>query len=295
MKHLPLEEISHLRLETGFRDWLSITGYAPTSVYGMPNHIREYLHYLESIRQPLDTVTIQDIHHYFYHLGHRKRQRRSGVLSINYIHKHLQALKQFSLYLRATEQGDVETDIQLPEAISKIPVVLSHAEIQSLYEHCDNTPLGLRDRAMLSIYYGCGLRRNEGVQLDIRDFLPDQHLLYVRKGKNYQERYVPMTTSITHDLAAYLSYGRTIQIKAVTEPAFFLNTSGSRLSGQSMHIRLQRLLAKAGITRAAGLHTLRHAIATHLLQSGMKLGNIARFLGHKSLESTQLYTHLVNE
>lgn len=295
MKNLPLENIKHIQLEKGFRNWLELTGYAATSVYGMPNNIREFLHYLEINIKPLETLEPQDINTYFFHLKTRKKQRRAGALSNNYLHKHLQAIKKFSHYLKETGQGDFETDIILPEAKSKIPEILTKEEIKQLYAACESSPIGLRDRAMLSVFYGCGLRRTEGVNLDLTDFLPDKNLLYVRKGKNYKERYVPLTPETKQYLQEYLDYGRSSQIKEQTETALFLSKRGTRITGQSLHLRLKQLLSKAEITKDAGLHTLRHSIATHLLQSGMKLGNISRFLGHSSLESTQIYTHIINE
>jgi integrase/recombinase XerD len=303
MKGLPLENIKHLQLEKGFRNWLDLTGYAATSVYGMPNYIREFLHYLETESKPIETLEPQDINTYFFHLKHRRKQRRTGALSNNYLHKHLQAIKKFSHYLKETGQGNFETDIILPEQKGKTPEILTKEEIKQLYAACGSSPIGLRDRAMLSVFYGCGLRRNEGVSLDIQDFLSDKNLLYVRKGKNYKERYVPLTPETKQDLQEYLDYGRSSQIKDTmfytersrSEEAFFLSERGTRITGQSLHLRLKQLLSKAEITKDAGLHTLRHSIATHLLQSGMKLQNIARLLGHKSLESTQLYTHIINE
>lgn len=295
MKSLPLEKTRHIQLEKGFKNWLELTGYAASSVYGMPNYIREFLHYLETENKPLETVEPQDINTYFFHLKTRKKQRRTGALSNNYLHKHLQAIKKFSHYLKETGQGNFETDIILPEQKGKTPEILTKEEIKQLYAACGSSPIGLRDRAMLSVFYGCGLRRTEGVSLDIQDFLSDKNLLYVRKGKNYKERYVPLTPEIKQDLQEYLDYGRSSQIKDTLETALFLSERGTRINGQSLALRLKQLLSKAEITKDAGLHTLRHSIATHLLQSGMKLQNIARLLGHKSLESTQLYTHIINE
>ena len=295
MKSLELKNQQHIRLEQGYKEWLELTGYAATSVYGMPNYIREFLHYLEQESKPLETLTPQDINRYFFHLKQRKKQRRTGAISINYLHKHLQAIKQFSRYLRETEQGDFETDIILPEQKRNLKDILTKEEIRQLYTACEASPIGLRDRAMLSIFYGCGLRRNEGVELDTTDFLTEKNMLYVRKGKNYKERYVPITEEIKQDLQEYLVYGRGSYLKDFNNTAFFISERGARITGQSLILRLKRLLSKAEITKEAGLHSLRHSIATHLLQSGMRLQNIARFLGHESLESTQIYTHIVNE
>jgi len=261
----------------------------------MPNNIREFLHYLETTNKALETLLPKDVNIYFFHLKQRKKQRRTGVISINYLHKHLQAIKKFSHYLRETEQGHFETDIILPEQSSPHKDILSTEEITQLYAACSSSPIGLRDRAMLSIFYGCGLRRNEGVNLDTTDFIVSSNLLYVRKGKNYKERYVPFTEQVKQDLQAYLDYGRGSYLRDFSNTAFFISERGSRINGQSLILRLKQLMIKAEINKDIGLHSLRHSIATHLLQSGMRLQNIARFLGHESLESTQVYTHILNE
>lgn len=296
MKNLSLNNQHHKRLEAAFRDWLELTGYASSAIYNMPYHLREFLHWIESREDyTLVTLTPDAIHRYFLHLRNRKNQRRSGALSINYLYKHLQSIRLFSRYLWETEQGHLDVDITLPGQQHKLQTVLTKQEINELYEACQSTPLGQRDRAMLAVYYGCGLRRSEGEQLDVSDYQQSQKLLYVRAGKNYRQRYVPLTAGVMADIENYLYEGRPALMKDVTETALFLNKYGNRLSGQSHFLRLKSLLEQAGLPDEAGLHTLRHSIATHLLESGMQLNYIARFLGHSSLESTQIYTHLACE
>ncbi len=298
MKSLTLKNTDHLRLEQAFKQWLSLTGYAPSSVYGLPLYIREFFFYLELNNLQLDQLSVQDIHTYFFQLRERKKLRQSGAISTSYLHKHLQAIRRFSEYLQQTGQGSVEIDLVLPEVKSKIPEVLTVIQIRSLYTFCESSPFGLRDRAMLSVVYGLGLRRSEAENLNVEDFLRDKNLLYVQKSKTGYQRYVPITAEISGDLQSYLDDGRMHLVQpgssTVNQEAFFLSERGTRLSGQSMHLRLKQLLEKAELPEAS-LHTLRHSIATHLLQSGMSLQNIARFLGHRSLESTQIYTHLSGE
>jgi len=169
-----------------------------------------------------------------------------------------------------------------------------------LYHAAENTPYGIRDKAMLGIYYGCGLRRNEGLQLDLNDILFERALVYVRAGKNYTERYVPIQEQVLQDLSQYLQQARPgLLVKTTTQPALFVSQRGDRPDAQSLYLRLKKLQQDAGEAslqnKTIGLHTLRHSIATHLLMQGMKLERIAQFLGHKSIESTQIYTHLAHE
>jgi site-specific recombinase XerD len=190
----------------------------------------------------------------------------------------------------------MEIPVSIPVKHQLVKTILTKQEIQQLYQVADQTVLGLRDRAILSVYYGCGLRRNEGVNLDVTDIQPDTNKILVRKGKGYKERFVPMTLAVKADLENYMLYARAILSAGKTdETAFFVNVKGTRLSGNMIYERLQQLKEKAGIIKDIGLHTLRHSIATHLLKDGMKIEMVSRFLGHSSLESTQIYTHLTYE
>jgi integrase/recombinase XerD len=288
MKHLILTDPSHTALESGFRSYLTIRGYSGHSIYNLPHFIREFLHWLEQKELSLEALTHQYIEAYFFQLEHRANQRREGGVSRCYLHKHLQAVKLFSRYLKETEQYFFEVDIQRHREEPASRIILTQEEIKRLYEATDQTALGLRDRAMLAIYYGCGLRRNEGVNVELEDVLLDQGLLYVKKGKKDKERYVPMSQGVMQDLKAYITLGR-IQTE---ERTLLLSEKGKGLQGQSHLKRLKQLLEKAGIDKPAGLHSLRHSIATHLLKEGMSLKHIAKFLGHESLESTQVYTHI---
>ena len=147
---------------------------------------------------------------------------------------------------------------------------------------------------MLGVYYGCGLRRNEGLELDITDIDLNRGLVHVRKGKGSKERFVPIGESVKQDFKDWLSVRGEYQ-KHPTEQAFLLSPRGNRISGNALMERLKRLVETAGINKDIGLHSLRHSIATHLLNEGMSLENVSRFLGHGSLENTQIYTHLKNE
>jgi integrase/recombinase XerD len=152
---------------------------------------------------------------------------------------------------------------------------------------------------MLVVYYSCGLRRNEGVQLTIDDVNLDTKLLHVRKGKNYKERYVPFNKANARYLQDYIHEYRPQLIKTKKESRLFINTTGKPLSGGTLYTRLKLLQQQSSDAtlqqKNIGLHTLRHSIATHLLQNGMPLEKIARFLGHASLDTTQLYTQLLEK
>ena len=301
MKHLPLYNNTFIQLENGYKEWLSILGYNAFNVYSMPTQVREFLHYLESkgtdniLQVDSDTVS-----HFFEYLKTRKKERSPGALSNNTLNIKLQAIKRFSDYLRNTGQRSFVVDIMALKQVFLPRVVLHRGEIAMLYHAAENTAYGMRDKAMMGIYYGCGLRRNEGLQLDLNDILFDRQLVYVRSGKNYTERYVPANEQVLQDINQYIQQARpSLLVRNDTEPALFIGQRGNRPEAQSLYLRLKKLQDNTGEVslqnKDIGLHTLRHSIATHLLMEGMKLERIAQFLGHKSIESTQIYTHLAHE
>jgi integrase/recombinase XerD len=295
MKQLEIQNPGYRRLQKSYGEWLRLLNFEPSTVNYSPIKLAEFLHWLEANNiTEINQVTRKVTAAYFDYLKARQNQRKGGKLSKNYLRTHLQTLRKFARYLRETEQESFEVAIQLKGTASNIKTILSREEISRLYGCIDHSLLGMRDRAMLAIYYGCGLRRSEGVSLDASDVLSDKNLLYVRKGKNYKERYVPMTAAVRGHLQEYINYARPGLLKVPNE-ALFLGRTGSRILSSAMAERFKKLLQRAEIDKPAGLHTLRHSIATHLLQSGMKLEQISRFLGHSSLESTQIYTHIVNE
>jgi integrase/recombinase XerD len=154
---------------------------------------------------------------------------------------------------------------------------------------------------MLGIYYGCGLRKSEGINLTVKDILTERKLVFVRKGKGCKERYVPITGGNLDHVTEYLHDGREYLLsKAQTHAgAFFINQYGNACMAEALSTRLDKLVQISENSSLQGkqptLHTLRHSIATHLLAQGMDIEMIQQFLGHATLETTQIYTHILNE
>ena len=295
MKDLRVQSDEFLTIEKSFREWLELLNFEKSTVRYAPVKAREFFYWLA--RHGIsDTGGIAkgSVSDYFYYLGKREIHVRGGRLSRNYLRTHLTALRKLSRYLRETGREGFETDITLRGPVRKRINVFTRKEIKALYSVCEGDLLGTRDRAMLGVYYGCGLRRSEGINLDLDDVSLEKGLLYVSRGKNYKQRYVPFTGMVKDDFYNYLKYSRPLLTKG-NDPAFCISQRGKRISEEAMAGRLQGLKEKALIDRPASLHTLRHSIATHLLQSGMSPEKIKRFLGHSSLETTQIYTHLKYE
>ena len=281
-----------------FEKWLNAIGYAESTVYASVNYVRDFFSWLDKTPiKELNQINNQVIKTYHEYLQQRANKKQSGSLSNNYIVSNINALKRFCRYLQVTGKATIEIDLQLQAITTETKTVLTREEVKALYKACDNDTLGIRDRAILSVYYGCGLRRSEGIALNVSDILLREKRIYVRKGKNYRERYVPMTEVVKEDLENYIYVAREkiLSFKNIKQEALFLSMRVQRMHGNSLINRLHHLLNKAKIEKETGLHTLRHSIATHLLQSGMTLEEVSQFLGHASLESTQIYTHLAYE
>ena len=313
MKQLDLKSEAYRYIVQSYRQWLSALGYHEQTVYQLPHYVQELLYYAESKGYSrLQELNVRLFKEHYYRLKCRANQRRGGGLSNNYLNKHLQALQKFCEYLHQSGRLQLPVlDIRTESDEGIVTDVLTSAEIQSLYDvtylpyeprrydkgSMYHEAMQMRDRAMLTVYYGCGLRRSEGYYLDTGDIHFHRSLLHVRRAKGNRERLVPVTAQGLRYLEQYLYEARTY-LASGKQDAFFVSQRGQRLSGQSLLTRLKELIRLTGDTelqrKDVHLHTLRHSIATHLLQNGMPLERIKEFLGHTSLESTQIYTHFLS-
>ena len=301
MKSLPIKNTiqttTYKHYLYSFKEWLQTLGYSPSSVYYMPRIPEEFLKWLEEKKiLTIEEVKKNDIEEFTTYNKTRKNKRREGALSIGQSNRYIDVLKKFAEYLHHAHHIQLNINSKREKKELKLDyIILTVEEIKNLYQVTEETLIGIRDRSMLSIYYGCGLRKSEGINLEINDILFDRKLVHVRKSKNNQERYIPITASNLQYIEQYIYNARPLLLNVdSTESKLFINEKGGNITGQMLYLRLKQLLQKANIHKNIGLHTLRHSIATHLLQAGIELEQIALFLGHKSLESTQIYTHILN-
>lgn len=292
-----LQSSEYILLPQGFKEWLEVLNYAKVTVDVLPVHIKEFLQYQEQQgNASLETITIATAQAFLDHLQQTPGRRTLRPLSAGHLNKYVQALNLLSKYLRETGKTGSGFMLERIKDERDKPAWLTKPEIQALYEVTADSVLGIRDRAMLSVYYGCGLRLNEGASLELKDIISDKKLLHVRKGKHYKERYVPIAVRNYEAIKLYVDYGRPQLLQQYSTSAVFIDANKGRpMQKQSLYVRIKQLVKKARIKKKVGTHTLRHSIATHLLQSGMKLEKIQEFLGHSSLDSTQIYTHLSAE
>ena len=299
MKKLPskLQSSEYKLLLQSFTEWLQLLNYSPLSIPTHTTALKDFLQYQEATgKLLLEQLTATDANHFIEYLQSKVGERTHKGLSNGHINKHIQSLKLYSKYIRETGRSIVGFTLERLEEKKSKPAWLTKQEVQKLYDAITGDVLGIRDKAMLAIFYGCGLRLNEGASLELHDINQTNKVLHVRKGKHYKERFVPIAEKNFEEIKLYVDYARPQLMQEVKHENIFTDANkGRAMHKQSLYLRIKKLVKKAGIKKKVGTHTLRHSIATHLLQSGMKLERIQQFLGHAGLDSTQIYTHLQNE
>lgn len=301
MKSLPITNRHFKFTIAKYESWLKAIGYSESQVYGGPSLIRGYLFYLEQngvqhIRQSNRLL----IDEFVNEMRNRTNVRTGELLTMTHVNSYITELKRFGKFLWESNGVDIKIDhLKQIKVERKIKDVLTVDEVKELYNQTNETAIGFRDRAMLALYYGCGLRRSEAINLNLEDVLVSKRLLLIRKAKNGQQRFVPINLKSMEHIQKYIEDGRCQFVKKHTGNALLINERGNRCEGQSLNLRLKGLQNRSELkslrAKKIGLHSLRHSIATHLMMNGMEFDRISQFLGHTSIESTQIYTHLANE
>lgn len=208
----------------------------------------------------------------------------------------LSGIKSFYRYLLLEEviKRDPTELLEAPKLKRKLPEFLSITEIEQLFEAIDHsTPEGQRNRAMLETMYSCGLRVSELISLQITNLYLDVGFVRV-VGKGNKERLVPIGETAVTQIKLYKEHIRPFlkTIKKGSEDILFLNRRGGALSRVMVFLILKDLTEKCGIKKNIHPHTLRHSFATHLVEAGADLRAVQEMLGHKSITTTEIYTHL---
>ncbi len=207
----------------------------------------------------------------------------------------ISGIKSFYKYLLLEDiiSDDPTSLLETPKIGRKLPEVLSVEEIDMVLDQVDLSKTeGHRNKAMLEVMYSCGLRVSELVNLRLSYFLKDDGFLRVL-GKGNKERLVPVGEKAIKEVDLYLDGVRTHQeIQTGEEDILFLNRRGKRLSRVMVFTIVKDLTAKAGINKNVSPHTFRHSFATHLIEGGADLRAVQDMLGHESITTTEIYTHL---
>ncbi len=207
----------------------------------------------------------------------------------------ISGVKSFYRFLRIS--GHVDTDptalVRSPRLGRHLPEVLTVDEIDRMVACIDtSTPLGVRNRAIIEMLYGCGLRVSELTSLRLSALFPQEEYVVV-DGKGGKQRMVPVSRVALDWVAAYLADVRPLaKEKRGCSDVLFLNRRGGRLSRVMVFYIVKDLVAQAGINKTVSPHTLRHSFATHLLEGGANLRAIQQMLGHESITTTEIYVHI---
>lgn len=279
-----------------FIAWLETLNYSHHTIRHAKRSINYFIGFHERRNlNGINEVTTLSIHEFFNFIKLKSNDKIGGGLSVAYYNKILGDIKLFQRFL-AEKYGIAMMVLEEPLKAVKTQIeILSLDAIRALYAACEETPFGYRDKAILSLYYGAGLRRSEGTSLNLEDVNLDARTIHIRTSKNGKERLVPIPIKVMQDLKAYVLEARPL-IKVVKSRRFLINDAGKPIVGLVANRKLQKLVELSRneelFSKKVTLHVLRHSYATHLLEAGMAIEKISKLLGHSSLVSTQVYTHI---
>ncbi|HQD44288.1 MAG: site-specific tyrosine recombinase XerD [Flavobacteriales bacterium] len=252
--------------------------------------LRDYAEFeLENVG-PLE-ITYENIQEYLFQLSKKKFSERTQARWIS-------SIKAFFKYLLDDEvrSDNPATLLEGPKLGLYLPDTLSFDDVDKIINAIDvSNDLGKRNKCMIEVLYGCGLRVSELIELKISNINFKELYLKV-EGKGDKTRYVPLAKFTAKLIKEYISEVRSkYKINKKCEDILFLNSRGSAMSRVIVFIIIKELTEKAGINKKISPHTFRHSFATHLLQNGADLRYIQEMLGHSSITTTEIYTHLKNE
>ena len=274
----------YLRLELSLSD---------NSVEAYCHDVHLFLQYLEAenVSTDINAINQETIENFFAYLF----DLNIGAASQARI---LSGLKSFWRYLTQEEiaEKDPTLLISSPTLGRHLPEVLSYEEIQKMIDSIDlSQPTGHRNKAMIEVLYGCGLRVSELINLQISDIYKEDGFLRIF-GKGSKERLVPIGDSSLKILYQYIEGARLhIKPKPKFTDTVFLNSRGTGLTRQMVFLIVKDLAEKNGIDKTISPHTFRHSFATHLLEGGANLLAVQQMLGHASVSTTEIYTHISDE
>ncbi len=299
-------------LQGSFLQWIGILGFSSSTVENARLASRYFFDWLsEQGVHSIAELHQRQVQQYFASLQKRKNSLYPGGWSPAYLNKHYEAIDRLLEFLHQMDMtgaplpSGFRVKIDKQEGIEKI-IPFTMAEIKQLQAAIPGVyterPFAMREavqeqlRLIFVLCYGCGLRRGEALKLTASDVNLDNKTLLVRQGKGYKDRLVPFNQKIYSALQHYI-----YQFRSSYQPHHHHVREHDRLLIHSkphlrkmLHQLKRQAFGEALQSKRLTFHILRHSIATHLLQNGMSVEHIARFLGHSSLGSTQIYTHIVS-
>lgn len=283
--------INHTYLKE-FRTYLRLErGLSMNSIKAYINDVNKLFDFLEPRQLTVRDINNEDLIKFISWLN------ELGMLP-NSQSRVISGLKSYFGFLSLEDllEEDPTGLLELPKTSRKLPDVLSVIEIDQLMAAIDlSKPEGVRSKAIIEVLYGCGLRVSELIALRISDVHADAAYVMV-EGKGSKQRIVPIGNVALKYLSIYLNEVRNKQkVKPHMEDVVFLNKFGSSLSRISVFTMIKSLAEKASLNKSVSPHTFRHSFATHLIEGGADLRAVQAMLGHVSITTTEIYTHLDKE
>jgi len=275
----------------GYESFLRLEkSLSQNSVSAYINDINKLISFLdiENKKVTPDKVKLQHLKSFVEWLNQKGVSPRTQARTIS-------GIKSFFRYLLIEEKitSDPTTLLESPRIGRKLPDVLSMEEIDLLIDSVDVTkPEGQRNRAMLETLYSCGLRVSELVNLKLSNLYFDQNFIKI-EGKGEKERLVPISKNAVEEIRKYIEGSRKdLNISKESANILFLNRRGKKLSRVMIFTIIKGLAQKVGLEKKISPHTFRHSFATHLINGGADLRAVQEMLGHESIPTTEIYTHL---
>ncbi|MCQ2270379.1 MAG: site-specific tyrosine recombinase XerD [Bacteroidales bacterium] len=262
-----------------------------------PKTVEAYLHDIEKLndflagRKKLEEVQLEDLQDFMASLYDDKMSARSQARIIS----GLKSFYHFLLFEHHITHDPTEL-LDAPKIGRHLPEVLSLPEIEAIINTIDlSTTEGHRNKAIIEVMYGCGLRVSEVVNLRLSNlYFRDNYIRIIGKGD--KERLVPIGQTAQHAITLYVEGQRQqLKIKKGEEDFVFLNRRGARLTREMIFMMIKKAAEEAGVTKTISPHTFRHSFATHLVEGGADLRAVQEMLGHESITTTEIYTHLDRE
>lgn len=276
----------------GFKAYLllekSLSGHTITAYIRDVGKLLEYV-LIKKIDLPPDELNQSHLTDFIYYINDLGLDPKSQARIIS-------GIRAFYKYLMMEDiiTNDPSELLESPKLQRTLPDVLSYTEIQKILTAIDlSTPHGQRNRAILETLYACGLRVSELVTLKLSNFFPKEGFIKVL-GKNNKERLVPIGDTAIKHILLYLETDRKQLPNIIKESqdTIFLNRRGKGLTRVMIFLMIKEFVAKAGINKTISPHTFRHSFATHLVEGGADLRAVQEMLGHESILTTEIYTHV---
>lgn len=269
-----------------FRRELQNLGYSKKAVDNYPKYAQNLLDYTKENPQKINDLHIKN---YYEYLKTKTSQITKKNISQSHINSNLLAVKLYFDYLERTHKIKRNPyNLRSKQAEKKQRKIFTQQEIKLLYQKCETTI----EKTILNLCYGCGLRRSEVEALELKDINFEQQLLFVRRGKGKKRRAIPLSPAINHNLKEYSYYTHPFRKQDTIH--FLIDPNGIPLKGSTLYCIFKKLVKRIPSLdeKKYCLHSLRHSIATHLLENEISVEMVRNFLGHTQLATTQIYTQI---